>query len=370
MKTMCLLSVLVAGLLAATAYSADPPPKSQMYEDIEIMRRLIEDKVWTQYQTVTCATCHKVAKISDLRSSSEPLTLSAVREVNYWPSMPHDQAHAFLTTNCEGVYLKGQGVVFTITLPPSERDPTTMGSGAETKTTSDWDRMRKKVRQEKPSDDDKTPPRKDQSLAEILLHVLAENGSHLGQLGDNESIAVVVTFRAAQVRPGVGGPLIGSQPHFELPQYYPPGYDQKTQKPRTQAEELLLLGDLHRKQGKIEDALNTYRTAIDQTASDAKVASLVLIKIAEILKEQGKDKEAQDMLQRAVDLLKTAETKGSGSGEVSLASLPSKLIVSAPKKLLDQSGAGKISFDDFAKAASVELIKFGAEQKSSGSGSK
>src|SRR5262249_2913107 len=38
--------------------------------------------------------------------------------------------------------------------------------------------------------------------------------------------------------------------------------------------------------------------------------------------------------------------------------LPAKLIVSASKKLLDQVGSGKMSFEEFKKAATVQFLDF------------
>jgi hypothetical protein len=40
------------------------------------------------------------------------------------------------------------------------------------------------------------------------------------------------------------------------------------------------------------------------------------------------------------------------------AALPSKLIISASKKLLAEVGAGKISFEDFTKGVSAEFVNF------------
>ena len=116
----------------------------------------------------------------------------------YWFS-----AHPTLTWNetaghllgTEGVYLKGQGVVYTLTLPPAAQHTTTEKEKTVVKPVSDWDRVRNEVRQEKQVSEEKKPPARVRSLPEIILQVLAENGQHFAQLGDNENITVVVTFR-------------------------------------------------------------------------------------------------------------------------------------------------------------------------------
>ena len=38
--------------------------------------------------------------------------------------------------------------------------------------------------------------------------------------------------------------------------------------------------------------------------------------------------------------------------------LPAKLIISAPKRLLDEVGTGKMSLAEFKKAASIEFLTF------------
>jgi hypothetical protein len=43
--------------------------------------------------------------------------------------------------------------------------------------------------------------------------------------------------------------------------------------------------------------------------------------------------------------------------------LPGKLILTVSKKNLNQVGTGKMSFEDFKKAASVEFLSFGPEAK-------
>jgi hypothetical protein len=41
-----------------------------------------------------------------------------------------------------------------------------------------------------------------------------------------------------------------------------------------------------------------------------------------------------------------------------VAALPIKLIISAPKKLLDEAGKGKMTFEEFRRRASVETLRF------------
>jgi len=59
----------------------------------------------------------------------------------------------------------------------------------------------------------------------------------------------------------------------------------------------------------------------------------------------------------------TAGTTAKPAAGAAKATLPTKLIISAPKKLLDQVGTGKISLDEFKKTATVQYLTFGPAEK-------
>ena len=73
----------------------------------------------------------------------------------------HNDVHGSLSAEltAEGVYLKGQGVVFTVTLPPLPSQPSQPKSPA-TKPLSEWEQIRMQLRGEEP----KKPPRRPASL--------------------------------------------------------------------------------------------------------------------------------------------------------------------------------------------------------------
>jgi hypothetical protein len=362
-----MMALLVA---APTVRGENPPAKSsgnsQMYEDIEIMRRLLDEKLHSQYAPLKMPRYFPVQPYLE----SPDVIHSQSDSSAFVPHMPGP----FQMPSFEGVYLKGQGVVFTITVPPAEGDPSALTGGTDKKSTSDWDRMRKQLRQDKPAEVEKGPQKQNQSLAEILLHAMAENGSHFSQLAESESLTVVVTFRTPDLR-GQGG-LMPQMPKAEWgnPQLYPygggPNFELKSTDsqpkgdPRNKlTDEQVLLGDLHHKQGKPDEAIAAYRKAMD-ASGDARTKALLLLKIAEVLKEQNRDKEALDTLQKVEELLKEGEPKGSSSSaETPTIPLPTKMIVSAPKKLLDQAAASKVTFEEFVKAATVELLSFSAPKK-------
>src|SRR5262249_20195044 len=95
----------------------------------------------------------------------------------------------------EGVYLKGQGIVYTVTMPPPADDPRPRGSRPTPQGLSDWERMRKQLRGEKPAAPGAAAESKQPSVADVVLKLLADNGHNFKHLGDTESITVVVTFR-------------------------------------------------------------------------------------------------------------------------------------------------------------------------------
>ena len=71
---------------------------------------------------------------------------------------------------------------------------------------------------------------------------------------------------------------------------------------------------------------------------------------------------AAESLKQAGDTTKTGSPGGGGGGgagkAISPPSLPSKLIISAPKRLLDQVGAGKIPYADFRRQATIDYFGF------------
>lgn len=131
-----------------------------------------------------------------------------------------------------------------------------------------------------------------------------------------------------------------------------------------------LLGDLHLKQGQGVEALRAYQQALAKS-SDVQHAAAMYLKMAQlyltILKD---DAEAKHAMERAKELLAQAPAKVAPLADKSAPKpktaappLPARLIITAPKRLLDQVGTGKLSLEEFKKAASVEHLSFGAAQK-------
>jgi hypothetical protein len=144
--------------------------------------------------------------------------------------------------------------------------------------------------------------------------------------------------------------------------------------PSTEVKNEVLLADLHVKQGRYAEAARIYREALvkqmnalapadKRTTTDVQrllVAGEVANRLAQALLAQGQNDEAraimssgQKIADAAVKLADSLKGRPARSG----LSLPAQLIVSAPKKLLDQVSSGKMSFEEFRKAATIEYVR-------------
>jgi len=252
---------------------------------------------------------------------------------------------------------------------------------------SDWDRTRSALRGEKvPAP--KTTETKSGSTADVILKLLADNGRHFNQLPENENLTVVVTFRldnnctrchAASKAPIDKSQLIrraylditGTAPTpDEVKAYLQDDREDAYQrlidrlladKPRTTpsaSNDHEVLGDLHMKQGKTKEAIEAYQKALEKEPK----REAVLNKLIQANVAANNYTKAQELLKNAKDLTKQPPVATTESAKpptpATAPALPAKLLISAPKKLLDLAGGGKISFDEFKKAATVEYLTF------------
>ena len=168
--------------------------------------------------------------------------------------------------------------------------------------------------------------------------------------------------------------------------------DENAQVHKTEQQNLVLLGDLQMKQGRYKEAIAAYHKAYEEQkthpqgvfselASTMKnddprlqqhMSSLELAtKWAQAALAAGDQDEAARALKNITDsstgvdasLKKWIEARArpprpaQGPRRQS-GVLPNKLIISAPKRLLDQVGAGKISFEEFKKGVSVHHVEY------------
>jgi hypothetical protein len=368
-------------------------------EEVEILRRLLDKSFTAVYGPLTTPSRPIYYKTMGAgMPGMGPMTEGAMPLGSYsWAERAEP--------DLQGVYLKDYGVVYTVTLPPPPNGmlpgPT---AGVVTLTPlSPWERTRKELRGEKIENEGKGAVGSP-SLSEVILKVLADNGKHFTRLAEGERITVAVTFRddgayqpqapmslwmdSQTVRvAGSGSSASAPQQHNPLPSE--PGPGMPPSGPFVPGTEWvtnirngLTLGDLHVKQKNYSEAIAAYHNAQDQllktlevyktknpedTGSVLTAAHLYLL-LARGYESAGDKEAAREAMEKVESLSKmaatrTIETPTAKALPATPPALPSKLVVTASKKLLDEVGAGKMTFEAFRKAATVESVKPPAAEK-------
>jgi hypothetical protein len=285
----------------------------------------------------------------------------------------------------EGVYLPGYGALFSVTLPAPAQDPRpSAGPKPAPAEVTEWERMRRALHGEATPEPAPAAP-KEPPLGDVLLRLLAENGRHLTALNDDERLTVVVTFRGH--RPSTRSTLtapananttatnpLGAGLSGTLTPFGGGSVTTTTAHGQT-ARDHELLGDLHLKQGQNQQALEAFSKALAALDAEWKKTDLsrdedqairqMQQRLADLYTKQaqaqlaaGRSDEARQLLDKA-KAAKEQAGKAADKAPVTAKpgggpALPARLTVSAPKRLLDQVGTGKISFEEFRKEAKVE----------------
>jgi hypothetical protein len=262
------------------------------------------------------------------------------------------------------------------------------------------------------------PPAAERDLADVILGILAEHGRHFTMLKDGESLTVVITFRTPRRTPamrttslqggaalftpvaGQGGlagvvsppvtvaypssdPFSGGRytpavPRTGTSSAPPPAQGGGNPESPSSPRDYELLGQLHLKQGRaaqavqaFEQALAAYETQPVTLPSNTKTDEArrlleerqqkvreLYVSLAQALLAQGKYDEAS----RLVEKLRNPEKLSVKVATVP-AVLPTRLIVALPRSVLLQSGLDKLSPAELKKAARVERLDFGADEK-------
>jgi hypothetical protein len=342
-----------------------------LYEEVEILRRLLNRELDSAYGLP--AHGMNQALFAQTGNAGQRVVTDG-----------HQQMAA------EGVYVKGCGVVYSATLAPPSRPLLPQAVPAVVAPPTAWDQARAELRGEKRRPPEENAAARQASLTESILRLLAENGRHFRHLADNESITVALTFRRGVActhchaanwastaaspykHPNVLSAASASQPNAPVPVETTGRND-----PEPYANEILT-GDLHVRQRRLDAAVQAYTGAL-HTLSQAlnrekerhgvmEVKTLlasveVANKLAQVHTALGRNEEAMKFLEVARKSAQWAEERagqgkpGTGAG----VPLPSRLVVTVPKKVLE--GAGKMTFEDFRKAASVEYLTFRAADK-------
>ncbi len=345
----------------------------KMYEDIEILRRILDRKLEPLYPSHPSKTSGMVGMqggmvgmqggMAGMQGGMRGMSgMSLGLQSMIYPAV-------IPIRSLEGVYLKRQGVIYTATLsslqPPAkvETDGSARDWAASVPITlmpaDEWESVQRKVRKEK-EEPKKPEASKPPSLSDVLLKVLAENGHHFSQLGENESLTIVITVHKtnppSSARKSAGGGSGGSAKTVSKQT------NTSRSDRREEASDFELLGDLHQKQGHYGEAIKAFgRAAAREPGPGPNEAARLYRKMAQCFLALGQDEEAQEMVGHIHSLRKESEDAKDKPAPAAkpVPALPVKLIISAPKKLLDEAKGGKISFEEFRRRARVETLEFG-----------
>lgn len=360
-------------------YVVDAEPNyDKMYEDIEIMRRILDKKLHGLYPSHTYyPTLGMVGMQGGMGgfnmlggSGGMPGSMGGINGMlggmgGMQGGMGMAGGMMPVTVpmrSLEGVYLKGQGVVYTATLASLQPLGKAKANSSTTRDyltaivqqESEWERVRRQVRNEKEKPK-KPEASKPSSLSDVLLKVLAENGHNFSQLGANEGLTLVFTVHESNApTPARKSGESRSANNSSASDAFDAGSALQDK-----VRDLALLGDLHVKQGHYGEAIATFEKALE-LKPDSNEAPTVCRKLAQCYLNLGEDAKGRALLDRAITLRKKAEEEKAkpASPKQAAVSLPVKLIISAPKKLLEHSKEGKITFEEFRRQAHVETLRF------------
>lgn len=361
---------------------AETSASRQRYEEIEVLGRLLERAVASLTAGPVSSTPLRPLDPSSYPGQANSLegnfntirwatpALAANDFDTWWFSTAFDVP----SRRFPGFYLKGQGIIYTRTLSQVPRRIVGDAARPAPREMSAWERMRREMRGER-VETERAKAEADVSLADTILRVLAENGAHLTQLSENESVTVALILPG----PSTAHPAVSSgqrttassatnapTPSTARVASAPLAPTGEAAANRAEAQKLALLADLHAKQGQPQQALETYRKALELYArtSGAEVkteleALEVRTKLARALLELGRTEEARKALEDAAASVPRAPktvTSTQAPATTKEVPIPARLIISVRKSALDQ--AGKVPFEEFRKAASVEHLTF------------
>jgi tetratricopeptide (TPR) repeat protein len=373
MRLLAALLILAALAAVGAAQSTDPSrtnspsagtPTAEQYEDVEILRALLARGLsghGTAHATPDFAAGRQ-ALLQDLTSPSGAAVANLKHFYGNFVDVSRPQPHA---APVEGVILGG-GMVFTVTLPDPGRDP--MPSAFSAGGVSEWERARRRLRGEP---DGAAPVQgATPSTSDVILQVLAENGRHLRMAPDNVVI-VAVTFRGVAYTPPAGTPVDagpGAGPDAAAPPPSPLGSGPQGPAGGTTARDYEMIGDLHLRQQQYPQARAAYEQVLRMNPDAGPNATAALYrKLAEVMLHSNQLDEAKALIERAVEATKGGRQPGPAgpaAGAARPASrVPARLVITVPKRLCDQVGAGQMTLEEFKKQAKVDYFAFGRGER-------
>jgi hypothetical protein len=343
--------------IAGSAPSDKGDQSAKMYEDIEIFRRILDRKLNAYYPRITLQSTGGMAGmqggmmgmpagmmgmqggIAGMQGGMmgmQPMVGQSPPLVIYG-SNPTGVLQETSRT-LEGVYLEGQGIIYTATLASLQSRG--KAEAPPPPPVDEWESIRRQIRNEK-EEPKKAEASKPPELIDVLLKMVAEYGHHFSQLHDNESLILILTVRDARSSTAKSGKKAELTPATE-------------QKVR----DLVRVADLHQKQGQYSEAIANYLKIVEWNLGPKQEAA-VHRKLAQCYLSLEQDDKAQKELDAAQALLKKEkDNKDKPASKPVAAALPVKLIISVPKRALDQVVTGKVPFDEFRRRANVRQLTF------------
>jgi hypothetical protein len=410
-------------LLAAGPAGAQPPAadRTAMYEDVEVMRRLLADAVArARVSTVSYDWAYPVLmdpvfnnanfRYPPTQNPMRPMTpndsawvtgLRAPLILDYSGSFGAEYTNSVSLIDrgappTDGTYLKGVGPVFTVTLdqadianlPLPKKGPTAAANCAhchgatmtakvqavtapKAEPVDPWDKALRQVRGEPEPTAPAAPAARLTAeevcgpgrLTELALDALAKYGPRFRDLAAGERLSVAFTVRRA-------------------PKETTAAADDAGGTAKKKALDLIAEGDLHAKQAKAADAVRAYQAAIDvltkplafsadtphnqvQQATEESTKALrgAHGKLAQLLLEAGKLDEAKASIEAAKGASIRIETTAKPAPAPAKPPLPTKLTVTLTKKALDDHKAGRLDAAGLRTAAEVEAVGFAAAKR-------
>jgi hypothetical protein len=420
-------AILVAGLArgqtalprqpqsdAATEKPISPQPTREQAESIEVMRRLLKQTIDRRLpgyggKALLAVDPGGVFLFNIVGLGSATFAPAAKSTFLYSNSYAVPQPNKS-GEECaiEGTRLPGYGLVFDVQVPVHFIE-TRKSETADSKPLSQWDVVQKELHGEEVPAASKAHRPEPETIASDILTSLAENGHHLSasNMLSGERVSVIVTLRqgqrcdlchALQATLGEGvtwrasGQLFGQMAtpdpnnQAEIIGVLTKSWSIAQPKNVTQsagsaprgekeADDQLLLGDLHFKQGRYNEAMAAYQKALDKNpvstpgglASGDYSRMEIASKLAQVQHAVGDHKGALDTLAKLQALIQSAEKNAAGplnsAGKVKGAEgnseqLPSNLIITVTRENLDAFHAGTIDLERFKKAATVDMQMF------------
>lgn len=365
--------------------------EARVYQDIEIMRRLMQRRVGNFASS--CSKCHsdpltgihgtwmdRSASMGGDEGAPLDGPAQAANDFAFWVGMDGGKRAGRSTGSdaivLDGHYLKGHGIILQGQLPASlsmhPRLPAAQSGKKSQPPVSEWDQIRKQLWGEKV--EAATAPREDPhptSVEEVLLQVLAENGKNFRSLAANEQLTLNLTFRIVPS----GAPTIlgdgpnrqtlrnwltdrgGSTPNTAGGNLPASGGSQPSAGSNISFKDYELLADFHMKQGRYQEAVKTLQKALEVN-KDATRASSLYRKLASAYLLQDAGQSNPQIFEKVAEFLKKAQESGkaAAAAPAQRLMLPTRLVITAPRAALQQASPGNL--EEFRRQITATWLRF------------